>query len=96
MEQVACTLNDGQMSERRQRWHELAVRAFVERTETPRGLRLVFRDDDGVEGELRALAALEVECCAFADWSVSGSVLDVSAGSDEGVAALQAMFRSLG
>jgi hypothetical protein len=95
MEQIACTLDDGQMSERRRRWHELAGRAFVERTETPEGLRLVFRADDGVEAELRELADLERTCCAFASWSVSGSVLDVTAESEEAVAAVHGMFRSL-
>jgi len=95
MEQVACTLSDGQLSERRRRWQELAGRAFVERTEPPVGLRLAFRADDGVEAELRELAGLERKCCAFADWSVSGSVLDVTAESDEAVAAVHGMFRSL-
>jgi hypothetical protein len=99
MEQIACTLNNGQMSERRQRWHELAGRAFLERNETERGLRLVFRNDAGVEGELRELADLERDCCAFADWSVSAvngrAVLEVTGTSDEAVAAVHGMFRSL-
>jgi hypothetical protein len=95
MEQVACTLSDGQMGERRRRWHELAGRAFVERTETPEGIRLTFRADEGVEAELRELAGLERTCCAFADWLVSGSVLEVTAESDEAVAAVHGMFRSL-
>jgi hypothetical protein len=99
MEQIACTLDNGQMSERRQRWHELAGRAFVERNETERGLRLVFRNDTGVEDELRELAGLERDCCAFASWAVSAadgrSVLEVKGTSDEAVAAVQAMFRSL-
>lgn len=95
MQQVSCTLNDGQMSERRRRWHALADRAFVDRVQTGRGLRLVFRDGDRVEEELRELAELERECCAFADWSVSGTVLDVSGTSAEGIAAVQAMFDSL-
>ena len=80
------------MSERRQRWHTLAERAFVYRTETRDGLRLVFRDDAGVARELRELAALERECCAFAEWSVSGAVLDVTATTAEGTAALHGMF----
>jgi hypothetical protein len=99
METVACTLSAGQMNERRQRWHALAGRAFVERTETERGLRLVFRADAGVADELRELAGLERDCCAFADWSVGAgdgrAVLEVTGTSDEGVAAVHAMFRAL-
>jgi hypothetical protein len=98
MNPVACTLNNEQASERRRRWHELAARSFVERTETRRGLLLAFRDDDGVAGELRELARLERDCCAFADWTVSladgQAVLEVAGTSDEGIAAVHAMFRS--
>ena len=66
---------------------------------TEHGLRLVFRCDPGVEDELHELAALERECCAFADWSVSASgetvVLEVDGSSVEAVAAVQAMFGGL-
>jgi hypothetical protein len=92
---VACTLNGDEMGERRRRWHELAARAFLERVETDRGLRLVFRDEPGVEAELQELAALERDCCAFADWTVDGTVVEVGGYSDEGVTAVQAMFRTL-
>jgi hypothetical protein len=95
MERIACTLNAGQMSERRRRWRELADRAFVSRTETERGLRLVFRDGPGVADELKGLTALERECCAFADWTVGGTVLDVTGATEEGVAAVHGMFLSL-
>ena len=96
---VACTLNSEQMSERRHRWHELAARALVERTETGRGLLLVFRNDDGVADELRRLAELERDCCAFADWTVSvaeeRAALEVVGTSDGAIAAVHAMFLSL-
>jgi hypothetical protein len=81
------------------RWHQLGARASVEVASTEHGLRLVFRRDPGVEDELRELAALERECCAFAAWTVSavdGSVvLEISGASDEAIAAVQAMFGSL-
>ena len=100
MEPVACTLNNERMNERRRRWHELAGRAFVERTETGRGLLLAFRGDEDVADELRELADLERDCCAFADWSVSVAdglaVLEVAGTGDEAIAAVHAMFRSLG
>ena len=99
MERVACTLNDGQRDERRERWQRLARRAFADRVATDDGLRLVFRNGPGVEDELRELAELERDCCAFATWSVASADgaawIEVAAASDEGVAALHAMFRSL-
>lgn len=99
MQRVACTLGFGQMDERRRRWRELAGRAFAGRTETEEGIRLAFRQEDGVETELRELARLERECCAFADWSVAavdGFVrLDVTGDGTEAVAAVHAMFRTL-
>jgi len=93
---VACSLNGQEQADRGARWVALAARAFVEREPTERGQRLVFRREEGVEIELEELAALERECCAFADWTVSAEdgrvVLDVSGSSDEGVAAVQGMF----
>ena len=50
---------------------------------TENRLRLLFRAAPGVEGELRQLAELERDCCAFAQWSVHTRgeevVLDVTA-----------------
>ena len=96
---VACTLTADRMSERRRRWQELAGRAFVERTLTERGLRLEFRRDAGVEKELCELAALERDCCRFAEWNVTNegthAVLDVTGSGDEAVAAAQELFRTL-
>ena len=48
------------------------------------------------EDELRALVAVESECCAWAAWTVEPTagavVLDVRSAA-EGIAALHAMFR---
>jgi hypothetical protein len=99
LELVACSLKQGELADRRARWERLGTRVFAEAVPTDRGLRLVFRPDDGVEDELRELAALERECCAFADWSVSATgghvVLEVTGSSAEAVAAVQAMFGNL-
>ena len=96
---VACTLDPRSMRRRRSRWHDLAARAFVHRGLTQSGLRLVFRNEPGVEEELRELARLERRCCAFADWTVGTAdglaILDVEGAGDEAVAAAQAMFGSL-
>jgi hypothetical protein len=79
---IACSLEQADPSERRDRWRRLAERAGVGVLTTGAGLRLLFRDRPGVEGELHQLAALERDCCAFADWSVQTRgddlVLDVT------------------
>jgi hypothetical protein len=51
----------------------LAARAGIDIVASDSGLRLICRADNEVEQELRELAALERECCAFADWSVRSS-----------------------
>ncbi len=96
---VACSLGRDDLTQRQARWERLTARTAVERAPTDRGLRLVFGREPGVEEELRELAALERECCAFADWSVSESggsvVLDVGGSSAGAVVAVQAMFGGL-
>jgi hypothetical protein len=95
---VACSLSPAGLAAQAGRWERLAARAMTERTETPHGLRIGFRPEPGAEQELRALVAVETECCPWATWTVAASagqiVLDVrSAG--EGVAVLHAMFIGL-
>jgi hypothetical protein len=99
MQQVACTLNDGQISERRKRWHDLSARALIGRVQTEHGIQLVFRTGPDVEEELRELALLERDCCAFAEWKVTTAdgraVLDVSGAGDEAIEAVRGMFGTL-
>jgi len=48
-----------------------------------------------VEEELRALAAIENDCCSWARWTVEageGRVALVVASTGEGIAALHSMF----
>lgn len=96
---IACSLDQAGLQERRDRWQALAARAAVEVAPTDRGLRLTFAAHDGAEDELRKLAALERECCAFAAWLVHSTgptaVLDITADTDQAVAAVQGMFSSL-
>lgn len=98
-EVIACSLNRDELADRREAWYRLAAGSFDDRRLTDRGQQLVFRRDPGVEEALHELAKLERECCAFADWNLSVSdgqiVLEVTGRSDEGIAAVQAMFRSL-
>lgn len=95
---VACTLTSADLAAQRGRWERLADRAMAERTETADGLRLVFRPEPGAEDELRALVAVENECCSWAGWAVEADdgqiVLAVHATGD-GIAALHGMFAGL-
>ncbi len=92
---VACTLSPAGLAAQAGRWHRLAARALAERAETGDGLRLRFRAGPGVEQELRALVAVENQCCSWADWTVQASpgqlVLDVRSEGD-GTAVLHGMF----
>jgi hypothetical protein len=92
---IACSLGQEELAERRERWHALVAESLIERSETTNGVRLAFRSGRSTEHELRELAALERECCAFARFDVRSTgeqvLLDVSAPA-EGIAAVQAMF----
>ena len=84
--------------ERAERWLTLGSRALVRIDPSETGLVLVFAAEPGVEHELRELAELERDCCAFATWSVLADVervvLDV-AGEGEAVPVVQGMFGPL-
>ncbi len=91
---VACTLTASGLRGQIQRWQRLMARAMTERAETADGLRISFRHE--AEDELRALVAVETECCAWASWTVAREagtiVLDVRSAAAEGVATLHSMF----
>ena len=92
---VACTLTPDDLAAQARRWEELMGWAMTGRTETACGLRICFRP--GAGDELRALAAVERECCPWAAWRVESSpaalVLEVTSTAG-GIAALHAMFTS--
>jgi hypothetical protein len=96
---VACSLAKAELADRQERWHQLWHRAAVNAVTTSNGLRLLFRAEPGVKEELHQLADLERDCCAFADWSVQVCgeelVLEVTAPTEEGITAVQAMFGKL-
>jgi|1185.fasta_scaffold14111_3 hypothetical protein len=90
---MQCTLTPEERSTRGKRWLALD-QADVE--ETWNGLRLGF--PASAEAELRDLARLEGECCAFASWDVTRdgdrAILELTA-EGEAVTAVQSMFASL-
>jgi hypothetical protein len=95
---IACTLTSADLAAQSDRWKQLATRAMTERAETARGLRIFFRSEPGAEEELRALVAVENECCPWADWMVevtNGQIVLNIRSTGQGVATLHAMFRSL-
>jgi hypothetical protein len=83
---IACTLGPRDLAAQRARWQALTITA---REETAEGVRVTFAPGD--EDELRALIAVENECCAWATWSVDGAVLTVSS-EGHGVSAAQQLF----
>jgi hypothetical protein len=93
---VACRLTPADLAAQADRWTRLLAMALTERTETADGVRLSFQPEPGTAEELRALAAVESECCPWAVWTVDTSagavVLDVRSGAD-GLATLHSMFR---
>src|SRR5580704_11036257 len=94
---VACTLTPADLAAQGGRWQRLAARAMTGRAETDHGLRVDFCPGPGVEDELRALVAVENDCCPWAVWAVqAGSgrlVLDVRSAGD-GIVTLHSMFTS--
>ena len=93
---VACTLTPPGRAAQAGRWKRLIARAGTGRIETADGLRLSFRPE--AEDDLRALVAVETECCQWATWTVERTagavVLDVRS-SAEGAAALHGMFTTV-
>jgi hypothetical protein len=92
---ISCTLGNEDLHSQRDRWLALRAGFGIDRIETDSGLHLRFADDPAAEAELRELAAVERECCRWADWSVrhedGALVLDVRSQGD-GIAALHGMF----
>ncbi|HEX3225484.1 MAG TPA: hypothetical protein VHQ89_05270 [Gaiellaceae bacterium] len=83
---IACSLSGVERTQRAERWDTLGAYS-VEQLDN--GIRLVFAHD--VESELQELAVLERECCAFADWDVSGNTIAITADNAIAVDAVRAL-----
>jgi len=66
---VSCTLDGASMGERVQEWRDLLAEA-VAREDVPRGVRLTFPADAGLAARVTRLAADELGCCAFYEFTV--------------------------
>jgi hypothetical protein len=89
MTEIACTLTTGDLAEQARRWRALPL---VQREQTGDGLRVTFARESGVEDELRALVAVENDCCRWARWDVEDGVVLVATSSGHGVPTLHGMF----
>ncbi len=90
---VACTLTAAGLAVQGERWQQLMTRALTGRTETADGLRLSFSPE--AEDELRALIAVETECCPWASWLVertAGTLTLRIRSAGQGVTTLHSMF----
>jgi len=90
MTEIGCTLDTGDLAEQARRWRALPL---VQREQTDDGLRVSFAREPGVEDELRALVAVETDCCLWAQWRVEDGVVLVVTSSGHGVPTLHGMFR---
>jgi hypothetical protein len=96
---IACGLGGEEAGTQAERWVRLGRHAGIGRVETEDGLRIRFRDEPGVEEELRALVAVESSCCAWARWEVhraGGELVMQVSSAPEGASALHAMFSAGG
>lgn len=93
---IACDLDTMGGAAQARRWLRLGRDAGLGRAETDDGLMIRFRDEPAAERELRALVAVESDCCSWARWQVRRDggelILDVRS-TPEGAATLHAMFR---
>jgi hypothetical protein len=95
---IACGLNGDDKAGQAERWLRLGRQAGRGRVETEDGLLLRFRDLPEVERELRALIAVESECCAWARWEVrrdGGDLVMRARSTPEGAVALHEMFQAV-
>jgi hypothetical protein len=92
---VVCTLGKDDLGAQAERWRRVRSEAGLRRNETADGLRFTFTDETEVEEELRALVAVENECCAWARWDVrreDGELVMHARSTEAGIATLHSMF----
>jgi hypothetical protein len=96
---IVCTLQPGNAADELvQLYRALFADAYVRGERTPSGVRWTFRNDDGIETRIRALADKERGCCAFlhmAVTAVDGEVLWDVTGPDNAGEFLDQYFELL-
>jgi hypothetical protein len=89
---LACTLSRGDLQAQARRWRLLWDEAGLDCSKTGDGVRLSFRGERMVEEELRALVAVERDCCAWARWEIrheNGELALHVSSTGAGIAALR-------
>lgn len=94
---IACTLNGKNLKRQHERWIALRESFGLGRHEVMDGVRLTFEDHAEVEAELKALVAVENDCCAWATWTVErgadGTIVMAARSEGDGIATLHTMFK---
>lgn len=67
---LACSLSSADARARQDEWSSLLGDACVRRTPVPGGMRVDFRNAEGVQDALSRLVELERECCPFLELTV--------------------------
>ena len=68
---AACTLDRSAFADRMNEFHELFERALIGREQAADSIRFRFANRDGVEAQVRDLAARELECCSFFRFTIA-------------------------
>jgi hypothetical protein len=92
---IECTLSSGELATQAERWKTLFAQAGSRRLVTEQGLRVYFRRSQSVERELCELVAVEVECCARADWTIepdAGELLLEVSSTGDGIPVIHSWF----
>src|SRR5262245_53083311 len=93
--EIACTLGSNELRTQAERWKRLIAGSGRRHVVTDTGLRLHFRRDPAIDGELQELVAVEAVCCAWATWTIEAEPdeLIIEIGSTgHGVSVVQSLF----
>lgn len=88
---IACTLTPGAGGEQLARWQQFDAEYALTRNTQPGQITVHYASNDDSRARLRALVAVESQCCSFVDWSIDDTHDDlrlVVRGSDDAIAAL--------
>jgi DNA-binding transcriptional MerR regulator len=74
---AACTLDRNAFTDRMSEFHALFERALIGREQSADSIRFRFANRDGVEAQVRDLAARELECCSFFRFTIAAETDEV-------------------